>query len=250
MDKKKYSFEDVVEFVNTKITQAEKVNCFTRSIKLQKNEVASLIDAISTIKNFKYQAIKRNEEIVANNFFKMQCLLNSYKSILECWVSIKELAFQAAWSSLIDAQEYCDVAVRIFSCQVTEKLSAHLNAIEKSIFPSFAYYNSLGILESPGICSICESPFNDCDHIENGIYMGTLCRRVDRNIIEINHSAIVEIPHDRRCIFTHIEIDGVMVDNFTRDPDDNSKDALEVDDVDQGMRVKAILFNTKTLDFD
>lgn len=217
MKNRKYTWDEVESIFTTALDEAHAVNTYTRSVRLQKEQIESISKTISLFKNFKYQFISQNNEYYANELFRMQCMLNSLKSSLQCWVLVKSNDFEKAWNSLIDAQEYCAIAIKIEKFEGLENLHSHLKAIEKSIFPGWPLYNSVGILETIGKCSICDSPFNDCNHIEDEIYMGRLCRRVNRNIIEVHHSALVAIPYDRRCIITHITQNGEIVDNFTRE---------------------------------
>lgn len=217
MKNRKYTWDEVENIFTTALDEAHAVNTFTRSVRLQKEQIESISKTISLFKSFKYQAISQNNERHANEFFRQQCMLSSLKSSLQCWVFIKNNDFGEAWTALIDAQEYCAIAIKIEKFEGLENLHNHLKAIEKSIFPNWSLYNSTGILETIGKCSICDSPFNDCNHIEDEIYLGKLCRRYDSKIIEVNHSALVSTPYDRRCIITHITQNGEIVDNFTRE---------------------------------
>lgn len=244
MANRKYSLEEIVDIFTTALDEAQAVNTFTRSIRLQKEQIESLSKNIALMKGFKYQAIEREHEYWANKFFLQQCMLSSLRASLECWVFIKNGEFEQAWSTLIDAQEYCSIAIKIERFEGLDNLEQHLKAIEIAIFPGWAVYNSIGMLETIGKCSICNNPFNDCDHIEDEIYMGKLCRRVDRKIIEVNHTAMVTTPYDRRCIFTHLSIDGEMVDNFTREP------TGDVNEDKEAHIVKARLMCLKELDLD
>lgn len=244
MKNKSFTLEEISEIFTKATDDAHFVNTYARSLRLQKEQIEILDKTIGLFKGFKYQAIEQKNEKVANMFFQQQCMLNSLKSSLKCWVHTKSNEFEPAWSSLIDAQEYCEVALKIDKFEGLINLHNHLKSMEHSIFPSWPLYNSVGILETVGKCSICHSPFNDCNHLEGEVYMGRLCRRVDKQIVEFNHSAIVAAPHDRRCIFTHISDEGKVIDNFTREP------TGEINENKDDMIVKARLFGLDVLDFD
>lgn len=191
-------------------------NCFTRSMDEQKNKAEECNAFIAQIKHYKAQAINANDEFSANQFFHMQCVLNALHSIFNMWCSIKENKFQQAWNQLIDAQEYVVVALRIEEYEDLIKFQKKLLSIEEAIFPGWALFNSPGVKETIGKCSICGENFALCEHIENEIYMGALCQRVEREIIGCDHTAFVEKPRDRRCIVTEIsDDDGCMIDYFT-----------------------------------
>jgi hypothetical protein len=125
------------------------------------------------------------------------------------------------------------------------KLKEFLFHVEDAIFPSLSMYMSSGHTETIGNCSICGLKFLLCDHIENQIYMGRLCRRVGRKILKLNHVALVENPKDRRCIITQIsDMDGSMIDYFTRKIINDRTDESDTNSM------KAIILTAHSLDLD
>ena len=134
--------------------------------------------------------------------------------------------------------------MKIAQFEGLDNLESHLKSIEKAIFPGWAIYNSVGMLETCGKCSVCLESFNKCNHLEGAVYMGKLCRRIDKSIIKIDHSAFVKNPLDRRCIFTEISHGKIVLDNFTREP------TGELTDDENSMHVKALLINFAEMDYD
>ncbi|MFV2058660.1 MAG: hypothetical protein ACC707_19530 [Thiohalomonadales bacterium] len=117
--------------------------------------------------------------------------------------------------------------------------------MEIALFPGWALYNSPGHTETIGKCSICGSAFTKCEHIENNIYMGQLCLRIDRKLIEADHSALVKNPKDRRCIMTKVSGDnGKMIDYFTWEETNDIKGDEE------GMYVEGVILSFHSLDFN
>lgn len=241
---RRYKWDEIESIFIEAIDNAQAVNFYTRSIRLQKEQINLLDSKINQFKGFKNYAIKNKDEPMANALLGMQCMLSSLRSSLKCWISVKENNFMEAWGYLIDAHEYCDIAIKVKTFQGLENLKVHLTGIERSIFPHWALYNSIGVLETIGKCSICGITFNDCEHLEGEIYIGRLCQRVERNIIEVNHCALVPIPHDKRCILTHISRDGKSIDNFTHEPT-----GVLTDDKD-GLTTQGVIMTTKLLDLD
>ena len=211
---------------------------------MQNEQIDHLDSKINQFKAFKNHAINLKNESVANTLLGMQCMLSALRSSLKCWILIKSNSFHDAWVKLIDAQEYCDLAIKIQKFDGLDNLKTHLKAIERSIFPQWAIYNSIGVIESIGKCSVCAANFNDCDHLEGEVYMGSLCRRIERKLIEVNHCAMVSTPYDRRCILTHISQDGHSIDNFTREP------TGELTDDKEGLTVQGVIMTNKLLDLD
>ena len=92
----------------------------------KKIQISNILSLISIIKDCKNSAIEKSAEEIANRFFQMQCMLNSIKSSLQCWVAVKEKSFDTAWHHLIDAQEYCSVAMKIAQFEGLDNLESHL----------------------------------------------------------------------------------------------------------------------------
>lgn len=247
MTNDKISFEEIKRIYEDFIDSCAKFNVFTRSIEKQKEKENQCTQHINLIKSYKAQAIERNVEFEANNFFHMQCMMNAMKSSLGMWVKIKEDKFEKAWCLLIDAQEYVEVALKIADYEGIRNLESRLVSIENSIFPGWALYNSPGHTETIGKCSICHDNFALCSHIENKIYLGKLCQRVDREIIEANHVALVKKPKDRRCIITKVtDDDGKTLDYFTwSESDKQLSDNSKADE----MMISSIIMSFKSLDF-
>ena len=133
--------------------------------------------------------------------------------------------------------------MKIKDYEGVRNLEKRLQAAEESIFPGWSLYNSPGFVETIGNCSICGELFSLCDHVENQIYMGQLCQRIDRNIVRTDHFAFVQNPRDRRCIITKIsEDDGQEIDYFTWEKTGEKKDNSD------GMHAEAIMFKIPTLD--
>jgi hypothetical protein len=222
-----------------------KLNCFTRSLELQREKVEECKAYIAQMKHFKVQAASSSNEYTANQFFHMQSVLNALHSTFSMWCSIKNTQYQQAWNQLVDAQEYVVVALKIQEYKGITDFQKNLSSIEEVIFPSWSLFNSPGMIETIGKCSICGENFALCDHVENGIYMGSMCQRISREIIEYNHTAFVKIPRDRRCIITEISDDeGCMIDSFTWEKTGENCELSE----DAVANVKAVMLNCNGLD--
>ena len=197
------------------------------------------------MKEYKSQAIDTKDEHTANLLFHFQCMVNSMAASLRLWVSLKDKNYHDAWCNLVDAQEYIEVALKIADYPGIRNMETHLKAMEIALFPGWALFNSPGHTETVGKCSICSAPFVQCEHIENQIYLGRFCQRVDRKIIEAHHSALVKNPKDRRCILTKISGDhGKMIDYFTwEETGEENKD-------DNNMYVEGVLLSFHQLDLN
>jgi hypothetical protein len=242
---KSISLADIHEEFVTFIDSVAKHNVFTRSTKLQEQLIQNCSEIINQLKSFKYQAIQHEQEHEANQLFHMQCVINALKSSLSIWVNLKKSEFLNAWISLVDAQDYVNIAFKVADYEGLRKFEQKLQFIEESIFPDWAYFNSTGHIETIGKCSICGLSFLKCDHIEDMVYMGRLCRRIGFEITEFNHTSLVDIPKDKRCVMTKISEDsGQMIDYFTWEPCNEKKNDSE------GMHFESLVYSTHVLDLD
>jgi hypothetical protein len=171
---------------------------------------------------------------------------------LQMWVGIKSSDPADAWCLLVDAQEYANMALRIpvQGAWGISEYQQHLLKIEDTIFPGWPVYNSPAFIEETGDCSICFRPYSECeDHIEDLIYCGRLCERINRKMIRANHIAIVKFPKDRRCIIRHISNDdGRKKDYITGKVLDEK---FEKYSDDEGLMIfSGIIMTSKRLDFD
>lgn len=238
-----FSFKDIHTQFCEKIDKLQVYNNFTVSLSLKRLAIADCIHFIKFIKLLKYQAINRGNSYEADHLFHMQCFLNSLLSSLSIWILLHDKQFKKAWDSLIDAQEYLSVAKKIHEYEGLKNFEKHLDCIEKSIFPKRKIYLSSAFTSTIGNCSICGNEFSDCIHIENNIYCGQLCYRVNIKNIEGNHVALAENPKDRRSIITSYGQENLIIDSFTLEKID------EKDEIQEGIFHGCIL-SIKKLDWN
>lgn len=241
-----FTYPAVVETCLTFLDSAGQLNLIVRSSMLQEAKRKEIDDFIAELKAFKRWAIDHELERQANELFHFQCFIRSVQSCLETWINIKNSDPESAWHSLMDAIDYKDLALRIRDYEGIRIHETMLTDARRVIFPENMVFNSPAFRSTVGNCSICRSPFNSCDHIEDFIYSGRLCRRINISILEANHSAIVKNPRDPRCIMTERSDEaGRMINmlslELTGEECEKSNDA---------MHVKGILLATKSLDVD
>jgi len=238
--------QGVVETCLDYLESAGQLNIIVRSSKLQEAKIKEIDEFIAELKAFKRWAIDQEVEQLANELFHFQCFIRSVQSSLETWINIKNSEPESAWHSLMDASEYKDIALRINDYEGIRKHEALLIDARRLLFPENMTFNSPAFRSTIGDCSICGTPFQFCDHIEDFIYSGRLCRRINISIIEANHSAIVKNPRDPRCIMTErSDEDGNMINMLTLEPTGEKREKGH-----KAMHLTGILLATKPLDFD
>jgi len=250
----KVSLDTLTDFFDQLLEDAEFVSPLITDRQSQTEKRDILTQNLQVIKAYKKQAVSRSQEEVANLFLYYQCAFNSKISHLNMCLSIKDENAHSAWNYLIDMQEYFKYAVQAFrvsmlaSPPMIEGLLEHkkkLQAIEEVIFHKFPLYHSCGFRIHGGLCSICGNLIDICEHIEEIIYMGSVCKRIltESDVVELDHSSIVKNPKDRRCIVTKFfDKDGIGIDYITK------KELPDKKDESENGTFEMVMFNTRQLD--
>jgi hypothetical protein len=248
------TLRDVIKEYDEVTLLACSLNLLCRDTNLQIKAVKKLNNLLLKIKVIKHYIIDdpqfTDEDV--NTWFYFQCITNANIKSLEIWINIKsnkDNKFLLAWDSLVEAQSYMRYAFKFIpeNAYGTEELYNHIISIEKSgIFPKLQFVSS-GLVTNGGQCSICNMIFEECVHIEDQLYRGKICKRVDIQIAEVNHVAFVENPEDRRCFITKVEVnDGKMKDVFTHTEDKirskEKKQSVEIEGTSASMR--CLTFNS------
>lgn len=251
------NFEEVTNRYTELLNESEKFNYIVRDSDIQKDMVSKLSALKEEIKGYKDIVIKiKKDEFLANQLFHLQCVLNAKIENLELWLNLKSGNLQEAWSNIVNAQTYVTYALKIEGKYWgISEYRDRLETIEKVIFPGFPLYNSWGMIQSGGTCSICEEKLRDCEHLEGKIYWGKVCLRQNAKPIRVDHSALVEVPKDRRCIITGFrENDKQFRDYITWKLEDIKPDDPSWQDSNPGtpdqkhLFVRSVLFVNKALD--
>ncbi len=217
MNRQEATLPELIEEYTTAMKGGHRLGFLVGDTDLQVQTVDGLVALRKQVRGFKAGARGAGDERAANTIFHMQCGLNAMISFLTMWVELKRSNHQTAWNRLIDAQEYLSIALRASEGGTgVEEFLTRLQQVERVIFPGFPLYNSVGQIIRGGKCTICDRPFNSCEHVEGQVYWGTLCVRALPEIVEVDHVAMVDEPRDRRCIITEIsEDDGYYHDYMT-----------------------------------
>ena len=172
------------------------------------------IQAIESINSFqvvvakeKEFAISESNEQYANLLLGFACCLESIASEIAMSVQLKSSEPEKAWDHLIESQGACAGAMRAHSAlEHLEKRYSHLVIVERHVFPPQSFM-SAGFTCGESTCSICGEMYGTCPHLEGLPYMGVFCQRILSNP-RIDHTALVDVPNDKRCRVTHIGVKG------------------------------------------
>lgn len=215
-----------------------------RSIAVLERASADAWALAGWTRDLKHGAIKEGEEEIANLLLTHQCLASAVASELDMWLGLRAGNPDLAWVKLVDAQDYLSIADRASGQpDGTDRLRKRMDLLESVLFPRQSFV-SPGIRYKSGDCNICGERFDRCEHEEDVVYGGLLCREINRRGFQGYEVSFVDSPKDRRCRVTAIEDDeGMMVDTMTGE----RKPPAEADVVVEGRRVACIAYVAWTL---
>jgi hypothetical protein len=187
---------------NELVRSAQVLLSIARDSDLQQAMLASLSELSTSVAGWKAAAVAEGNEVNANLFLGMECLLKALHAELEMWLMLKRQEPELAWDHLITAQTATCHALRAapgFSS--LESHATRLDAIEKVVFPPQVFV-SAGLIVSKAICTICGTDYEECPHLVGLPYWGEFCFRKLTDVAA-DHVAIVADPANKRCRMTH-----------------------------------------------
>ncbi|HMS26195.1 MAG TPA: hypothetical protein PKC80_02325 [Burkholderiaceae bacterium] len=199
---------------NRTVESVENLLSIARAGELQREAVVTLEATQSSVGGAKAAAAAAGEEDYANLLLGCECVAAALMAELRMWLLLKEEKPDEAWNELVNAQMSSMDAVRAH--KVFAHLEQHvqkLEAIEKIVFPPQVFVSS-GMIVGHQECSICESDYDDCDHLIGIPYMGRFCYIIARDI-SLDHVAIVKEPADKHCRVERFNVDGVVRNRMT-----------------------------------
>lgn len=194
-----FSIADYMQKSDDGIAKFNRACFFARDQSLQKEAIEILQMALSMAAVIKQQAIGNANEIQANVCLSDECMFRALMSELSMLVALKTDDSNQAWDHLVDAQEFtvrAAVAEQSKIAFANENLP-RLNQIEKLLFPP-QIFASPAIKVEITTCSICDTTYGKCDHVDGLSYMGEFCyQRID-SVSDYRELSIVEQPKSKK----------------------------------------------------
>lgn len=217
----------LVEHFGAVAKEAQTLTFITRDRGLQeqaRQDIATLLELLAAEKN---GFVAAGDEDSANQILALECAIRSVDSELAMFLDLKDDQPERAWNHLVDAQNAASASMRAHESAVhVERHAAKLHYVEKLLFPPQVFM-SVGCKVGRRECTICNSDYEDCDHIVGRPYMGSMCSVILQEI-ELHEASIVTDPADKRCRVTHFSDEGGQRNKMTwaLEPPDSQKDAV------------------------
>lgn len=118
------------------------------------------------------------------------------------WRFIAQSQFTASWNVLQDAldllrliKRFSAIDISFFENQLTELEHAY----------PYSVFFSIGAVVARFECSLCGRDMDslDCPHRRGHLYRGRMAHAVAKNMVELDHVAMVEQPQDKRCVISY-----------------------------------------------
>ena len=176
----------------------------TRGRPILVEQLSALAELEAEIAATKKKHISRKDERNANKWLGFEELCKSMIAGMQLLLELKNSDPDQAWLHLVDAQNHIDRSNTAYDLNedLQKDLVHHFYNMEKVVFPP-QRFQSISTTTKKSLCSICNRPFHECDHIRGEPYMGELCSETVTELGSANHIASVDHPADKRCRITH-----------------------------------------------
>jgi len=194
---------EYIEDFNKVLEQLCVYRFITRNSELQRTAFSNLQEMLTAVSQDKTTTIAERDGQFANVLLGFEALLSACIAEVKMYLFLKEDKPDAAWTELVRAQDGFEAALRAdrgFGEDIARQLR-RLQNIEKLVFPPRSFL-STGWIVKGEICSICNSDYEDCEHIKGRPYMGQFCV-VQLQPLEVNHVSLVDEPASKHCRVTH-----------------------------------------------
>lgn len=183
----------------------DKVSNISWNIDDKKAVTDQITEFLEVANEYKEQVRNRSSATSANRILALECVAGCWLEEIEMWVNIEKKEYDEAWDHLISSQDWAE-SVAVADQFIGEKFSIdrrinRLSAIETVVFPEQVFV-SPGMVLTTGDCSICDEPYEECNHFKGLAYNGEFCKAKIEQIQSADHLAIVDEPEDKRARVT------------------------------------------------
>jgi len=205
------------------------------STRLLRNLSNQLKKFSANVRKVKIAANAKRDEDLANEMLGCQCFLDALSFEADMWIYLKEGEPEKAWGALVDAEENMALSKRAYDDEEAFSIfQRNYLEMEKLLFPKLKF-QSAAFYHDPGKCTICDKKMADCDHIPGKIYFGQVCLEYGFKTMGAEHVALVDEPHDRKCIMVKYRAPGEDWVNIFTGETEPFDPAKEKDDQEHPM---------------
>lgn len=159
--------------------------------------IANLFDQL----NLAREIYANGSDEIQNDISILETYVAFFRSYGSLWRKISSGHYSESWVTLQDANDSLRL-IRRWSGLTLAPLVEQLGALE-SLYP-YKIFASVGWAVGWYECSICGNDIDsfECSHRRNELYRGQRACAIARNMLAMDHVALVEHPVDKRCVIT------------------------------------------------
>jgi hypothetical protein len=142
------------------------------------------------------------DEQYLNDLYVLDRYIDFLSNYGELWGRILSGQFSDSWCSLQDCLDLLRLLKRFSQINV-DFFEAQLTELERA-YP-YSVFFSVGMLVARFDCSICglDIDSDECSHVRGALYRGEMAYGIARNIVALDHLALVTHPDDKRCVIQY-----------------------------------------------
>ena len=190
------------------VESAQTLTFAPRGLELQQAMCQEIDEFLGEVAAARKAAAAQSDESNANYALAMELSLKVIWHELQMWICLKSNAGEQAWDDLVEAQYNCMRAIDVReqlegfgTAERLENLLSKLLFIERAVFPPQMFMSVGGVI-ARRVCSICQRPYDECEHIKGRAYMGELCVTSIEEM-DLEEVSLVAEPANKHCRVTH-----------------------------------------------
>lgn len=157
---------------------------------------------LASLRSHKVAAVAEDDQALAKEIWCLETVIHARSSFESAFVALKAERYYEAWCKLYEAETFLKALRPHHSLHGygLEWIAEYVSRFQ-SMFP-YRKFASIGFLILEKRCGLCDAilkPSTACRHRKGEIYNGEMCFHVLTDV-EPNHVALVDDPHDKRCI--------------------------------------------------
>ncbi|MCX7070527.1 MAG: SEC-C domain-containing protein [Gammaproteobacteria bacterium] len=165
-------------------------------------EQAPELDQLTSLLTQARELYRGAPDEVLDDIYVLECYVRMFGEYGYLWHQIANSNFSESWRTV---QNVFNIIRQIkrFSTIDVSAIEDQLYALE-TLYP-YKIFFSMGAVVDYFECSICGHDIDsfECAHRGGELYRGQMAVAIARNIVQLDHVAMVERPVDKRCVITY-----------------------------------------------
>jgi len=169
-------------------------------------------ETISIIENIKNEIIDKNNalinksEHILNEYYVFRSYIDFLIEYCKIWKLLKIYKFSESWDILQNTMDILRILKKFTNHKKEKQICFFENQLInlEKLYP-YDVFVSIGAMVDYFECSICGQDIDsmDCPHLKGELYNGVMAIAVAKNLVSLDHVALVKHPIDKRCVIQY-----------------------------------------------